>query len=292
MHHNAITEPNEHLSTQSHLEHLFACALPQDKQQSQQQPAQQHRPQKSASSGSNKWTHFGARLKPLAGAAKSSTGSQQVAQNGAIGSNENHIGAASSSNPSAIPTNFAQVRGAHSSSNQMVAPNGQRYLVAANGASSMAPVIGNSVATAAATNDNTNGDDNDDEDDLDSEALLYKMMQQQTFLMNPNMADQPTMNVANGNKNSGYNRQGSQASHAASLSNGDADGSSTSAISSDSPANSKKVIKLLKSYSHIHQVDDSDDQIRGTYTRLSARRPQQSSTSTSMANYRPQQQQR
>ena len=82
----------------------------------------------------------------------------------------------------------------------------------------------------------------EEDEDEDGEALLYKMMQQQTFLMNPIF-------------------QEAQVSPAASQPTG------------GELANSKKVIKLLKSYSHIHQVDDSDDQIRGTHTRLSAQRP-------------------
>lgn len=178
----------------------------------------------------------------------------------------------------------------------MIASDEHKILMP-NGAA-MTPVIGNSVAG----NDNGNGandDNDDDDDDLDSEALLYKMMQQQHFLMNPNMADQPTnvagANAYNSNSNSarGQVSQSSLATNARrdgsvrADNNGDAEGSSTSATSSDIPANSKKVIKLLKSYSHIHQVDDSDDQIRGTYTRVSARRPQ-SSASEPKANYRPQ----
>lgn len=107
------------------------------------------------------------------------------------------------------------------------------------------------------TNQVGDGDDDDDlNDDQDSEALLYKMMQQQGFLMGSPLWQQqkPSSN------------QGAQsADDGGQLINGD-DGR-------ESVGNSKKVIKLLKSYSHIHQVDDSDDQIRGTYTRLPVRRP-------------------
>lgn len=122
-------------------------------------------------------------------------------------------------------------------------------------------------------NGNQVGDQEDNEDlddDQDSEALLYKMMQQQGFLtgsiwqqqQQPQQQQQQRVNGQNGpalsNDDSGV-ATGNQLVQDAS-SNGMVGG------------NSKRVIKLLKSYSHIHQVDDSDDQIRGTYTRVPAYR--------------------
>lgn len=101
----------------------------------------------------------------------------------------------------------------------------------------------------------------EDDDEQDSEALLYKMMQQQSFLMSPHWQE------PDAGKAAGSGRPARPASSQA-----------------GEGANSKRLIKLLKSYSHIHQVDDSDDQIRGTHTRLMNRRPQ-----AQMAGWRPSQ---
>lgn len=175
------------------------------------------------SPGGNRWTHFGARLRPL-----TTSGMRD------------HNEAASKSLP-AIVYNGNTV----SNNNNM-----QQQRSQLKQAGSSLPLNTNQVG---------DGDEDDDlNDDQDSEALLYKMMQQQGFLMGSPLWQQQLK--------PGSNQAASSAdSEGAQLINGD-DGR-------ESVGNSKKVIKLLKSYSHIHQVDDSDDQIRGTYTRLPVRRP-------------------
>ena len=162
----------------------------------------------------NRWTHFGARLKPLGGAG-------------------DHQSAASSP---ALSAPSRQVVAAFANSNKL--DSGDKDSVA-----------GDSGAAAA----------NEEDDDEDDEALLYKMMQQQHFLLNPNFgAERPAAAARQ------LQRQQPQQPQAA-----------------QQDANSKRVIKLLKSYSHIHQVDDSDDQIRGTYTRVPARRQPPPTTAAS-----------
>lgn len=115
------------------------------------------------------------------------------------------------------------------------------------------------------------GDDDDDEDDQDSEALLYKMMQQQNFLVNPVWQEQFSgSGIQNGRQQQQQNRPFESVNQGNSDDNRD---NRQQRQHQEELANSKRVIKLLKSYSHIHQVDDSDDQIRGTYKRLSSYRP-------------------
>lgn len=94
------------------------------------------------------------------------------------------------------------------------------------------------------------------------------MMQQQNFLMNPIW--QESMPAAKSER--GADARPRRQEEASSLA--PAAGNAEQRQRDEELANSKKVIKLLKSYSHIHQVDDSDDQIRGTYTRLSSYRPE------------------
>lgn len=149
--------------------------------------------------GSNRWTHFGARLRPLA--------------------------------------------------------NGVEYHGAASSASSKTLASQQPPARAQADQPQAGADQDDDDDDQDSEALLYKMMQQQSFLVSPGWQE------AAGGKAAAIDAQLA------------ANKAHPGALGADAP-NSKRMMKLLKSYSHIHQVDDSDDQIRGTYTRVAARRPQ------------------
>ena len=108
-------------------------------------------------------------------------------------------------------------------------------------------------------------EDEDEDDDLDSEALLYKLMQQQSFLMNPNFQEEPRLSQAAETTSSQQQQQQQQRPAMA-------DGAGQGQLNDDDLARSKRVIKLLKSYSHIHQVDDTDDQIRGSYTRYA--RPQ------------------
>lgn len=128
---------------------------------------------------------------------------------------------------------------------------------------------------ASNLNGNYAADQLDDvDDDQDSEALLYKMMQQQSFLMSP-MWQEPEQ-ASNGPVTTGNNQLQQRAT-------GDNSNENQISLNGSGP-NSRKVIKLLKSYSHIHQVDDSDDQIRGTHTRLQARRPQQATNSNDRYN--------
>lgn len=183
--------------------------------------------------GGNRWTHFGARLRPLTTIGSDHHGADSkslvaISLGGQNNNNNNH------NNNNNNMQQAAQQR----------APVGQ-------------PLNGNQVGDQ---------EDNEDlDDDQDSEALLYKMMQQQGFLTGSiwqqNQQQQP--------------QQQENGQSAAVLSTIDANGNQ---LVQDAPSNSmvggnsKKVIKLLKSYSHIHQVDDSDDQIRGTYTRVPAHR--------------------
>lgn len=186
---------------------------------SQLRPAKQ---KASSAPASNRWTHFGARLRPLAASAGAAL--TLVASGG-----DQHA-ANSKSLASTVPFGG---QAATSASSRQRAPAPARPAQPARAAS---------AASAP--------DDDDDDDELDSEALLYKMMQQQNFLMNPSwQQDAPGASVS-----------------------ADAQPARPAASAAPLDGNSKKVIKLLKSYSHIHQVDDSDDQIRGTYTRVSARR--------------------
>lgn len=122
-------------------------------------------------------------------------------------------------------------------------------------------------------NGNQVGDQEDNEDlddDQDSEALLYKMMQQQGFLTGSIWQQQPQQQSQQQQQVNGQNGPA--------LSNDDTGVATGNQLVQDAPSNgmvggnSKRVIKLLKSYSHIHQVDDSDDQIRGTYTKVPAYR--------------------
>lgn len=112
---------------------------------------------------------------------------------------------------------------------------------------------GNGVELAA--RDDQDAANDDDDEDLDSEAILYKLMQQSSFLMNPNFQDQPQRQPAASPSLAPSQQQRQQAQ--------------ANSQPDEDLAKSKRVIKLLKSYSHIHQVDDSDDQIRGAYTRYS-----------------------
>lgn len=137
---------------------------------------------------------------------------------------------------------------------------------------------GTTIAATRATltsGKNQEADDEDD-DDQDNEALLYKMMQQQNFLMNPNFQEQQ---LASSNKQANKPLAAVQQQSAMIAGRQRQPGQNNNEVNDENDlfnGNSKKVIKLLKSYSHIHQVDDSDDQIRGTNTRVSAfRAPQQ-----------------
>lgn len=113
--------------------------------------------------------------------------------------------------------------------------------------------------------------DSDDDDEQDSEAMLYNMLQQQDFLMRPDWLES-------------LNKPAKTLTGAQNSANG-------GVMLAD--ANNRRVIKLLKSYSHIHQVDDRDDQPRGSsaaYNRLSPssrRRP----TTNSNGNIRQRQHQ-
>ena len=204
---------------------------------------------KVSSSGGNRWTHFGARLRPL-----TSTGTL-----------DHHEAAANS------PRSIAS-RPPASGSNAAFLPQQQQQQQQVNRAPVRAsnsvgqPMVGNSL-------DSSGSDDSDDEDDFDGEALLYKMMQQQNFLMNPSWQGQQQQSIANSNKLS-QDVAGQQQSGSTLNGNGQSVGQQQQQRRrADDLSDSRKVIKLLRSYSHIHQVDDSDDQIRGTYTRLSAYRP-------------------
>lgn len=109
------------------------------------------------------------------------------------------------------------------------------------------------------------GDDDDDDEEQDSEALLYRMMQQQGFLLNPTWQEAASGKSRAPSSQAQVGRsQPEVGDHAASMSN---------QLVGEGPS-SKRMIKLLKSYSHIHQVDDSDDQIRGSHTRVAASGPQ------------------
>ena len=200
----------------------------QPKQQHHQQQLSLQTQQQPRVSASNRWTHFGARLRPLAQA----NGNEL---------DDHHEVAANSKSMAAISPRTG------STSNGLQQRGGQS---AAGGPQQ----IGTS----------TNGAPEPDEldDDQDNEALLYKMMQQQSFLMSPTWQDS-----APGQAPTGLNLHLSTDNLLAPN-----DGQREQEKSKGNGGNSKRIIKLLKSYSHIHQVDDSDDQIRGTYTRLPARK--------------------
>lgn len=170
----------------------------------QQQQQQQHK-------GGSRWTHFGARLRPL-----------QTGLSPGIGQQDHREAASNSKSLVLSPRQMQQTR-----------------------ASSNRPELSSNQL------DSTSADEGEDpDDDQDSEALLYKMMQQQSFLMSPTWQDPNEQ------------QQQLQQPREAALDSGAAN---VNGQQSQLPAsNSKRVIKLLKSYSHIHQVDDSDDQIRGT----------------------------
>lgn len=183
--------------------------------------------------GGNRWTHFGARLKPLT----------------TIGSD--HHGADSKSLVA------ISLGGQNNNNNNKHNNNMQQAQLRA------------SVGQTPNGNQVGDQDDNEDlDDDQDSEALLYKMMQQQGFLTGSiwqQNQPQPQTQQQQQQHGNGHNT----------LSPSDAAGDQL--VQDALPngmvgGNSKRVIKLLKSYSHIHQVDDSDDQIRGTYTRVPAHR--------------------
>lgn len=175
------------------------------------------------SSSGNRWTHFGARLRPLI---SPGVGNTQL----------EHQTAADSKSPVAVA-----FTGNNGYGTQQTTLQDRR-----------APLVGNDL-----------GDKEDLDDDQDNEALLYKMMQQQSFLMSPSWQEQSQV---------GQNRVGqNEGSNLANLLDGNGNENEPGQLGLSN--NSKKVIKLLKSYSHIHQVDDSDDQIRGTNTRQASRRP-------------------
>lgn len=115
-------------------------------------------------------------------------------------------------------------------------------------------------------------DDEENDEDQDSEALLYKMLQQQNFLLSPNW-QQEALGSTGSDHSSGESA----------LSDGRQPAAAASATGKNNQLtdSSKRMIKLLKSYSHIHQVDDSDDQIRGTGTRIAPRRPSSSARQAS-----------
>lgn len=125
-------------------------------------------------------------------------------------------------------------------------------------------------------------DDDEADEDQDSEALLYKMLQQQNFLPSSSWQDNKanSLQTGSGTQPNGNGRQGSSGR----VTSGGSGGVTTQPLTDSS--NSRRMIKLLESYSHIHQVDDSDDQIRGTGTRLAPRRSSASSPSRS-TNYSP-----
>lgn len=197
-----------------------------EKQPQKQQQQQQQKGSQSTGSGGNRWTHFGARLRPLVG--------------------DHH---SASSKP------LAAFEMSSSSQNQ----NQKSQAPASNTLHHVAPLSGNQV------NENEDADD-DLDDDQDNEALLYKMMQQQGFLSGSIWQQKPQSEA-----------QSVALAGSAPIRQADSNGLSQSLTdgAGDGRTNSKKIIKLLKSYSHIHQVDDSDDQIRGSYIRplSSARRP-------------------
>lgn len=185
----------------------------------------------------NRWTHFGARLRPLT----------------SVGAASDHHGADSKS--------LAAIAfGGQNGNNNNLNNNNNMHQQ-------------QRAAVGQPLNSNQVGDQDDnedlDDDDQDSEALLYKMMQQQGFLTGSIWQQQPQVAGQDGSGNVLSSERGAAGGNA----NNQLHPDSPSALSNGMLAgNSKKVIKLLKSYSHIHQVDDSDDQIRGTYTRLPAHR--------------------
>lgn len=200
-------------------------------------------------SGSNKWTHFGARLRPLNQQQVAPAEAHPPAQHSPTGSTA----------ASAPKSAFASTAGAQQQQLSPVAAGSK-----AGRASAGAPLASNAIS-------NSNGDDDDDDDEVDGESLLYKMMQQQNFLLNP------IWHQESGEQQQQIVRQDEDAnSLLANDRNQPHGGGQKQGNLERDLASSKKVIRLLKSYSHIHQVDDSDDQIRGTQMRMSSlQRPQQ-----------------
>lgn len=176
-----------------------------------------------ASTVSNRWTHFGARLKPLATA----------------------------------PLPHDHYEGA---------PNSPAYSKVSSQPAGRKPTSATKAQVhAKSTNELADDDQDDADDDQDSEALLYKMMQQQSFLMSPNWQQQLDSTAVGGNQHGGQQQVHQSSDQQPQLGAG-------GQVMGEK--DSKRVIKLLKSYSHIHQVDDSGDQIRGSYTRFASRRQQ------------------
>ena len=156
----------------------------------------------------------------------------------------------------------------------------------------MAQLASDNRKLGAPTKPDESEDAEDAEDEeLDGESLLYKLMQQQSFLLSPvwgadgrqQVARQHQTRLGNSNKlerqveNLQNELQTGGRTQVRNNNNLQQQQQQQQQVGNERHlANSKKVIKLLKSYSHIHQVDDSDDQIRGTYTRMaSLQRPQQ-----------------
>lgn len=248
-----------------------------------------------------KRAHFGARLKPLN---QHSNGQQQAeAQDGRLaGERQSQFaGSAAASAPS--PVAYSSASGQRASSGHRRAagrePEGAGPLDSrATARSAQLEVRPTQPASRGVSAGRSPQDvDEDEDDEVDGESLLYNMMQQQNFLLNAANMQRPDDFIANHNGRSSSGNTGGSRQTGGSLSMAGPQASSSAAhggAGSDqrsSPrseaelnlerdlANSKKVIKLLKSYSHIHQVDDSDDQIRGTHMRMSSafQRPQQAS---------------
>ena len=220
-----------------------------------------NQPRRSAQA--NRWTHFGARLRPLTSATSAATNNHH----------HQHEAAASSSSKATA----ALAGAARHQQTVLMSPlnqlNGNQLTDGASSSSS------SSRAPPAASDDEAEMD----EDDLDNEALLYKLMQQQSFLMNPNFQldqqQQQQQVAANSDNSPAAIEQANQARRG----NGRQQAGANQLDEDEANlAKSKRVIKLLKSYSHIHQVDDSDDQIRGAY----ARYPQQQQQRAAAANQR------
>lgn len=101
------------------------------------------------------------------------------------------------------------------------------HYLAANSKSSMIAAV-RPNPSAAVGNYNDEDDDPNTDDDQDNEALLYNMLQE----------PKSSVPLLQQRQQSGPNVNGG-------------------------PMNNREVIRLMKSYSHIHQVDDSDDKPRG-----------------------------
>lgn len=214
-------------------------------------------PKRSTSGAANRWTHFGARLRPLT----SSNG-------GGPGQLDHHHEAASSSKATAA---LADPSLGHPQQQQQYSRQQGHQTAVGGGRGAANPVVqlqGNNVDGRGGETASTNQEDEEDEDDLDSEALLYKLMQQQSFLMNPNFQQEQQASTASLPVEQSQQRANGQLPT-------QRDANQQQQQNDDNMAKSKRVIKLLKSYSHIHQVDDSDDQIRGSYARYPSRPQQQ-----------------